>query len=452
LQCSIMETITFLAELYSMKVRGRANELNHLLLNVLIIWVCFFLYQVLWLDKPKHNVKLDRPVLAAVLAVGLVACMSFPIPFYPKYPFDLSGVLLMIGGLYGGLNAGLALAVIIVLFRVAQGVGGIGTTVIIVFLAWASIAVMIRHYSFFSMKRKLLAGALLAGGIGTSVIGVVYLLMLDYHSGISVQALLHIVSFGFLNAASAYMSVYFIEKMRENGLMQAEIQQREKMQMLGELAASVAHEIRNPMTVVRGFMQLMSGHSSSLKRFHEYAPMIIEELDRAESILSDYLSFAKPQEAAWERLDLTEQLANAVSMVTPHANMHRVEIRTYWQTSLTICFDREKLKQLMMNLMKNGIEAMPDGGTLDLELYREGDDAVIRILDTGVGMTQEELNRLGSLFYSTKTKGTGIGIMICYKIIEAANGSLQLASEKAKGTTVTVRLPLAIDKVTEETK
>ncbi|MFE5324291.1 ATP-binding protein [Paenibacillus sp. NPDC056579] len=431
---------------------GRADELNHLLLNVLIIWACIFLYQVLWLDRPNHNEKLDKPIFTGLLVFGMLALMSFPIGYFPDYPFQLSGVLVLVGSLYGGMRVGLVLSVTIVLVRIAQGFSDIGVIAGIIFSLWVLIAVLLRYYPALSVKNKLLAGTLFAAGDGMIIIGSVYTFKLNQPIGWDFHSLSYIAAFGLLHAASAYMSIYFIEKMRENAVMQAEIQQREKMQMLGELAASVAHEIRNPMTVVRGFMQLMNGHDSSLKRFNEYSPLIIEELDRAESILSDYLSFAKPQEHAWEQLELIQQLTQVVHMVAPFANMHQVEIRTCWQTSLTIYFDRKKLRQLMVNLMKNAIEAMPEGGSLDVELYREKEQAVIRLIDTGIGMSEEELKRLGSLFYSTKTKGTGIGIMICYKIVEAAGGTLQLNSRKDKGTTVTIRMPLLAENVMEETR
>ncbi|WP_028548874.1 ATP-binding protein [Paenibacillus sp. UNC451MF] len=417
--------------------------MSHLLLNVLIIWACIFLYQVLWLDRLNHNIKLDKPVLTGVLAIGLTGCMSFQICSFQEYLFDLRGVLLIIGSLYGGIFVGLILSVFTILVRVLQGGAELWSMVIIVMLGWMFISYFGRKYRLLPMKKKLLAGTLLAGCVGELIIVLIYLLRPEY-SHWSFRMVCHMLIFGLLHAVCAYMSIYFIEKMNENSIMKAEIQQKEKMQMLGELAASVAHEIRNPMTVVRGFMQLMNTHSTALKRFNDYAPLIIEELDRVESILSDYLSFAKPHDSAWEKLNLSEQMSQAVELVKPYANMHHVEIQTCWQTALTIYFDRKKLRQLIVNLIKNGIEAMPDGGKLHLELYREDDHAIIRILDEGIGMSEEELKRLGSLFYSTKTKGTGIGIMICYKIIETANGTLQLQSEKGKGTTVTIRLPLSV--------
>ncbi|MCS7461778.1 ATP-binding protein [Paenibacillus doosanensis] len=424
--------------------------MNHLLLNVLIIWACIFLYQMLWLERMNRDSKRDKIVFTVIIAVGIAACMSFPICYFPEYPFDLRGVLLMIGSLYGGLNAGVVLALFTITVRMVQGMGGLWTMILVVLLACVLISLFIRYYSRLKMSGRLIAGAALAGGSGVLTIAMVSALRQNDAYLWSYPLFGHVIMFGLLHAGSAYISIYFIEKMKENAQMRAEIRQREKMDMLGELAASVAHEIRNPMTVVRGFMQLMNGHSFALKRFNEYAPMIIEELDRAESILSDYLSFAKPQETAWERIDLSGQLSHAVHTVTPYAHMNQVEIQTYWQTSLSIIYDRKKFGQLIVNLLKNGIEAMPDGGMLDVELYREEGHAVIRILDKGIGMTEEELGRLGSLFYSTKTKGTGIGIMICYKIIEAAGGTIRFDSKKLEGTTVTIRLPLATELSREE--
>ena len=424
--------------------------MSHLLLNVLIIWACIFLYQVLWLDRLNHKAKLDKPVLTAVLVIGLAGCMSFPMHLSQKFAFDLRGVLLLIGNLYGGMLAGWVLGAITVIICAMQGEGGLWPAILFAMMGWMTLSYTGRTYRLLPFRKKLWIGPILAGIVGELMLGLTYWLAAD--TGLwSIQTIRHMLLFGLLQAACAFSTIYFIEKMHENSIAKAEIQQKEKMQMIGELAASVAHEIRNPMTVVRGFMQLMNSHGAALKRFNDYAPLILEELDRAETILSDYLSFAKPQNAEWEKLELSEQMSHAIDDVKPYANMNQVEIRTCCQTSLAIYFDRKKLRQLMVNLLKNGIEAMPDGGRLQLELYRENDHAVIRILDEGIGMSEEELKRLGSLFYSTKTKGTGIGIMICYKIIEAANGMLQLQSEKGKGTTVTIRLPLSFQKKMEET-
>ncbi|MGZ6550799.1 MAG: ATP-binding protein, partial [Tumebacillaceae bacterium] len=109
---------------------------------------------------------------------------------------------------------------------------------------------------------------------------------------------------------------------------------------------------------------------------------------------------------------------------------------------LTILADRKKLLQVLMNLTKNGIEAMPNGGTLHLRCYRQNEFACIEVIDTGVGMSQANLQRLGNPFYSTKEKGTGLGLMVSYRIVEAMNGKIRVSSQPEKGTRFTLLFPL----------
>jgi two-component system sporulation sensor kinase B len=424
------------------KERGLVSRLDHLLLNVLIIWACIFLYQVLWLDRPHYDEKRNKFVFTGLLSMGLFACMCFPARLLPEYPFDLHGVLLLIGYLYGGISVGLVLSGIMLTFQLVQDSSSMELILANLVFVLTLFSVTVRRYAMLSISRKLFAAMLIASGSAALLTIVAYALALNDGIEVKMVSLLKILGYCLVYGTSASLSVYLIEKIRENSTRQAEYQQREKMQMLGELAAAVAHEIRNPMTVARGFVQHMKGNEAAASRFHDYAPMIIEELDRAEAVISDYLTFAKPHEGKAERLDLGEQLTHVVAIMTPYATLYGVEIQTYWQTSLKIIFDRKQWRQLLIHLMKNGIEAMPEGGKLDVELCQEEGDSVIRIRDTGIGMHQEELKRLGSLFYSTKTKGTGMGLMICYRIVETAGGTLHVESEKGKGTMVTLRLPL----------
>ncbi|MGZ4164764.1 MAG: ATP-binding protein, partial [Tumebacillaceae bacterium] len=147
--------------------------------------------------------------------------------------------------------------------------------------------------------------------------------------------------------------------------------------------------------------------------------------------------------------NVTEQLHGVTELMNAFAVMRKVELRTAFDDDLHIYVDRLKFKQVMMNLIKNGIEAIPDGGTIQVLTAREGEHALLRVIDSGVGMSREEVERLGQPFYTTKDKGTGLGLMVTFRLVEAMGGRLQFLSEKGVGTEAVIRIPLVSEQPDE---
>jgi two-component system sporulation sensor kinase B len=214
----------------------------------------------------------------------------------------------------------------------------------------------------------------------------------------------------------------------------------EKLNTLGELAASIAHEVRNPLTVVKGFLQLMEKD----KKNHndEYLSLILSELGRAETILNDYLNFAKPQLKKIEEFQLSEVIYDVIYLLNALAVKQGVLLNYQLQPNLYIETDRSKLKQALVNLIKNAIEATPQGGKVRVNLHTRNGQAYTVISDTGKGMTTEQLSRIGTVFYTTKDKGTGLGTTVSLRIIEKMNGRVTYKSEYGYGTDVTMILPI----------
>jgi two-component system, sporulation sensor kinase B len=236
-----------------------------------------------------------------------------------------------------------------------------------------------------------------------------------------------------------------MEQIIEKTRLQKELQRAEKMNAIGQLAASVAHEIRNPMTVVKGFLQIFLGKKHMTEEEHSYIQLMIDELNRAEIIINDYLSLAKPdfnQEAEIINAnDLTIKvmdLMNSYAMLSKNIQMESILPKEVW-----IKGNKSEIKQVLINILKNGIEAMQEGGQLIMKVSEENGLAVFSISDTGIGMTDEELSRLGTAFYSLKEKGTGIGLMVCFQIIERMKGKIEVESTKGVGTTFKIYLPQA---------
>lgn len=219
------------------------------------------------------------------------------------------------------------------------------------------------------------------------------------------------------------------------------LRQSDKLSAIGQLAAGIAHEIRNPLTALRGFIQLL--HANTAQQ-NNYCEIMLSELDRINFIVSELLLLAKPQVVKFQNKELSSLLQNVISLLESQAIMNNIQIITHFPAqSLSITCEENQLKQVFINIMKNAIEAMPDGGELRIEMsvYEEG-KILIRFIDQGCGIDPERIPKLGEPFYTTKEKGTGLGLMVTYKIIEHHGGSIQIESQPHIGTIVEVMLPV----------
>ncbi|WP_240415174.1 PAS domain-containing sensor histidine kinase [Paenibacillus periandrae] len=215
-----------------------------------------------------------------------------------------------------------------------------------------------------------------------------------------------------------------------------------KLSIAGQLAAGIAHEIRNPITAIKGFVQFMQ--SGSLQK-QIYFDIISSEIERIEMILSELLILAKPQSVQYERKDIRILIGQVTTLLGTQAIMNNVQIDTEFELETTyILCDENQLKQVCINFIKNAIEAMPKGGTIVIQLKsKDRKNLLLRFIDHGFGIPEHILSRLGEPFYTTKEKGTGLGFMVSKKIIENHQGSIEVFSKEHEGTTVEVTLPIA---------
>ena len=214
----------------------------------------------------------------------------------------------------------------------------------------------------------------------------------------------------------------------------------EKLSAVGQLAAGVAHEIRNPLTAIKGFLQLLQ-RDVPAQNTH-YLDVIMNELTRIELISSELLILAKPQVEEFKPHCLAEIVDHVVVLLNTQAIMHNVELLQEIEPNLPdVLCEANQIKQVFINGIKNAIDALPDGGRVVVRLKSSGDEVVARIEDNGVGISDETLRRLGEPFYTTKGNGTGLGLMVTHKIIERHGGTIRYDSEVGKGTTVTITFP-----------
>ena len=222
-----------------------------------------------------------------------------------------------------------------------------------------------------------------------------------------------------------------------------ELARLERLNMVGEMAAGIAHEVRNPLTTVRGFLQLLQSKAET-KNYHEFYQLMTDELDRANLILTDFLSLAKDKSRDFELINVTKIVKTLTPLLTADANNQDKKVTLEFEEVPDSYGNESELRQLILNLARNGLEAMSAGTTLTLRTHKSEDYIMLEVCDQGEGINPTILENLGTPFLTTKERGTGLGIAICQSIAVRHKGLINFDSDHM-GTKVTVRFPL-IDK------
>lgn len=246
--------------------------------------------------------------------------------------------------------------------------------------------------------------------------------------------------YDFNGEITGYISIS--RDMTEHNKMEELLRRSEKLTTVGRLAAGVAHEIRNPLTTLRGFLQ-MQQKAKVVNQLH--TDLMLSELDRINLIVSEFLILAKPQAVNFQTKDVRFTLGDVVSLLDSEAHLHNIEFKVHFPPDpILVHCEENQLKQVFINVLKNAMEAMPKGGKIYLRTDLDGEDqAIIQVVDEGEGIPKERLQKLGEPFYTNKEKGTGLGLMVTQRIIEGHKGELHIESEVGKGTVVTISLPCA---------
>ncbi|SFT01894.1 ATP-binding protein [Paenibacillus sp. BC26] len=242
----------------------------------------------------------------------------------------------------------------------------------------------------------------------------------------------------YLNKGTVVQSVF--RDMRERKKEEEALIQSEKLSVAGQMAAGIAHEIRNPLTSLIGFSKFLK---TKIDQYHEYFDIMLVELDRINSIVQEFMALAKPQANQFRKHDLVKIIQSVLTLLETQAILRDVQIVSRADaTSAELLCDENQLKQVFVNVLKNAIEAMPSGGviTIDMKLHQQS-ELIVEIIDQGIGIPHDQLPKLGGPFFTTKDSGTGLGLMICYRIIEGHHGRMDITSTPRKGTTVSIFLP-----------
>ncbi|WP_052487221.1 ATP-binding protein [Gordoniibacillus kamchatkensis] len=380
-------------------------------------------------------------LVAAANVVTALFCAAHPIPLGGD-SFDLRLIPFLLSFIYGSPLSGVAVAAAVLIYQYVAGPSqfifmaaayGFLTLICWVVSAKAGKTLFATRYFYPVLLTCLCFGAL---------------------SGLSFALPRHLpapshspiwLNFAFvlaLHIALMLLIALIHTHIRANEVLTRKLIRSEKLNVLSELAAAVAHEIRNPMTVARGFMQLLSRSEVGEEKKRTYTQMVIEEIDRAEKIITDYLSFARPQAVHVEPLDLRDAVHKAMQLIGPYAAARGVELHSAAaQTPMPLLADEDRLVQGLVNVCKHGIDAMPEGGSLRLKFVSDPNFVVLEVSDEGAGMSEEVISRLGTPFYAMDTEGTGLSMMVAYRIVESLGGHVDVRSARGKGSTFTISLP-----------
>ena len=220
--------------------------------------------------------------------------------------------------------------------------------------------------------------------------------------------------------------------------MEKEMARLDRLNLVGQMAAGIGHEIRNPMTTVRGFLQIF-GSRQEFSSSKEHFDLMIEELDRANSIITDFLSLAKNRTMRFKSGNLNDIIKAFDPLLRTDALISEKFIHLELGADLPeILLDEKEIRQLLLNLVRNGLEAMPSGGRLTIKTYMDGPQVVLSVSDEGLGIDPEIFEKIGTPFLTTKEHGTGLGLAVCYSIAARHKANIKVETG-SRGTTFFVR-------------
>ncbi len=241
------------------------------------------------------------------------------------------------------------------------------------------------------------------------------------------------------------MVFFFIKALRRSDKLTAMMAERERLAVIGEMAAVLAHEIRNPLGSIKGFAQYLTEKSETGK---EELGVIVDEARRLERLTEELLLYAKPSEVRIEEFSLRELVNESVKVLEESDRVKKtvITVNTTIPVDTMIVSDREKLKQILSNILQNAADAVNEGGLIELAAQQAGDKIIIIISDNGCGMDEKTKSMAFTSFFTTKAKGTGLGLAIVDKLTKVLGGRIRLESKPANGAVFRIELPVVLNK------
>ncbi|MFI8575355.1 ATP-binding protein [Rossellomorea aquimaris] len=416
---------------------NHSDLLTGLLLNLLVILIMILLISFHYLSRNKVH-KLHIKPLSIYLACSLLLLLSLALSVRLEdgFVYDLRFIPFLLGGIYGGNRVLPWLAVTMIAVRVPMLGPGLVVTIIMAILFTFVIMYMRPRLGNKDWKARVYWYTLMAFSYSVLSLLIPSLVFdFDYTSSFLVYSA--------VLSGSTFFVFYLCEIIRTIYTLQLEAIKYEKMQVVSHLAASMSHEVRNPLTTVKGFLQLIQEDPSNVSTNSELSKVAVSEIDRATEVINQYLNFARPHPELEVEVEIRDEINRSTEIIMPLAVKKGIVLKANILHHHSIIGDPNKLQQVLINVMKNGLEAMEKDGTLRIFSYQEGGKVFIVINDTGIGMTKEQLMRLGEPYFSMKGKnGTGLGMMTVFQLVEGMKGTIKVLSKPGKGTSVILSFPI----------
>ncbi|MBL7094968.1 GHKL domain-containing protein, partial [candidate division KSB1 bacterium] len=244
-------------------------------------------------------------------------------------------------------------------------------------------------------------------------------------------------------------TVLVIRDLTEQKKLEAQIQRKERLTAMGELASGVAHEIRNPLNAIGTIVQQLDKDfepTNNNDEYHQLAKIVIKEVRRINETVQDFLKFSRPDPIIPEVFSIDEFFNYLRQQYQFMLDEHKIQISLLLEWKGEVSWDRRQMQQVFMNLIQNAIDAMPDTGKLNIAVEKlEEDELEISVADTGAGISENIRSNIFNLYFTTKAKGTGIGLSIVQRIVYEHGGVISVESHDGEGTVFVIRMPRAVE-------
>lgn len=409
---------------------------KEVILQLFFALIPFVMFNIYYRDKMRSYSPL---FILITSSISLLLAMTFASSVVEGVMFDIRYVIMFFGLVYGGIQTGWILLAEFILYRLYLGGDGTWIALLILVVTFTIAIFFARAYRASQRKTAITVFA----GIVFSILPML-MTYLFLHSYFVQNIPYHALAIPFKNSLGIWLLMTLFSKAVEDKEMYIRHVQNEKIETMSHVAASLVHEVRNPLTAVKGFLKLIKESPGDLPKVEQYITVCLDEVQRTEAILSDYLSISKPLSERHERIDLSVEITTIHDIMFPYATMNNVELEVHTpQSPVLIIANPDQLKQVLINFIKNAIEACPrsTSGKVTILLEKAGNQAVLQIKDNGIGMSDQEISRLGSVYFSTKASGTGLGLTYSYNAIQIMGGKVAVKSSPGVGTTFTISFP-----------
>lgn len=404
-------------------------------INLLIVYASVGLSYVYFLNISGPKEKIGKIIIWLTPAIMVTFVMSNSFVLENGNSIDFRYLVLISACLYGGYFAGFPALLAIVFMSIIwiPEFLAITTTVsTILFIIAGSLHSRFANHDIKGKKKMML------------IIFTLFPLVMSVSMFLEMEGndIAYVLCFMLVNTLTSRWKVSYIAFLDNLIYLKDQITKLEKSQLVSEMAASITHEIRNPLTSTRGFLQLLREDDVKPEDKTLFVDVAIDGIDRANEVLTDYLSFAKPTNSEPVCINLVEEIPKTLNLIYPLAIKNNVEVEYYvGKGTLQVEGVPMKFRQCLLNVLKNAVESMPNGGKLNIQLIECENQVCVNVIDTGKGMNNQQLKKLGSAYFTTKEDGTGLGLMAVYHIVEKMRGKVRVNSSPGAGTKFSLYFP-----------